>query len=345
MDEYNPMISVVMAVFNAQRFLSQSIESMLSQSYEDFEFIIVDDGSTDQSWEIISKYQEADARIRPIRLSNNQGVARAANAGIEIAIGKYIARMDSDDISLPDRLSKQVDFLESHPNVGILGGGMRYMDESGKLMATLPTFLGDLEIHWAFMFESPFHNPTVMFRKSLVELYKFRYDPFTLCGEDYDFWSRILPVTRGENLASVLVHYRLHSHSLTRLYANEQEELDVKISTRAVQLHLPDIAVSEQEILLLQGAIKGFQPGVKHQRAQLIPIYFKIWDAFCLKHKKADLSKLKRKVFSWAARLIMYPPFQPGSLQALWQLTKKDPLWPIFFISHIPYFLSRRRIR
>jgi glycosyltransferase involved in cell wall biosynthesis len=345
MEEYNFMVSVVMAVFNAEKFLSQSIESILSQSYSDFEFIIVDDGSTDRSWEIISEYRAIDARIRPIRLRNNQGVAKAANAGLEIAIGKYIARMDSDDLSLPDRMAKQVNYLEAHPEVGILGSRMRYMDENGKLLSVLPVIKGDMNLHWFFMFESPFYNPTIMFRKSLVEQYGLRYDPSVRYGEDYDLWCRFLPVTQGENLTSVLLYYRLHSQSLTPRNENHQGEQDAETSASAVKSYLPEISASKQEIIQLQRSIKGFPPLAKLQRARLIHLYLKIWDAFGQKHRGKDLVKLRRTVFAWAARLILYPPFQPGSLKALWQLTKKDPLWPLYLISHIPYFISRRRIR
>jgi hypothetical protein len=218
------------------------------------------------------------------------------------------------------------------------------MDENGKLMGISPVIQGSLNIHWDFMFESPFANTTVMFRKSLVERYRLRYDSSAFYGEDYDLWCRFLPVTQGENLTSILLHCRLHSQSLTPRYANQQGEQDAKRSATAVQMYLPESLASGQEIIELQKAIKGFPSSAKRQRALLISVYFKIWDAFVQKHNDKDLSKLKRTVFAWAARLILVPPFQLKSLEALWRLTKNDPLWPLYLISHTPYFITRRRV-
>lgn len=341
-----PLVSVVMAVFNAEKFLSQSIESILSQSYGNFEFIIINDGSTDCSWEIVLEYQRADARIRPIRLERNQGVSTAVNTGFEIATGKYIARMDSDDISLPERLAKQVEFMESHPEIGILGGGMQYMDESGKLLGIPPVFLGDLSIRWHLMFESPFINSTTMWRKSLMDLFGLKYDPSAIYGEeDYELWSRFLPITKGWNLPDILIYYRLHPSSLSQRSADLQHEKVIDISCRSIMTLLPDAPVSTQEIRNLQNAIKGVSSIAKNQRAGLMLIYFRIWDEFCRTHNKnAELPKLEQMVVAWAARMILYPPFQPRSLNALLSLTRRNWKWPFFLLKHFPYYWARRRV-
>ena len=340
----SPVVSVIMPVYNSERFVSQAIQSILNQTYRDFELIIIDDGSSDNSWEIVKFFQKRDSRIKAIRQSNNRGVAATSNHGLELAAGNYIARMDADDICLPDRLEKQVHFLESHFATGILGGRMRFMDENGKLLGFFPVVQGNLNIHWDFMFESPFSNTTVMFRKDLVERFALRYDSSAFYGEDYDLWCRFLPLTQGENLADVLLYCRLHSQSLTPRYANHQVQQDIERSTFAVLTYLPEVSTSKREIIELQSAIKGISAPAKRQRAKLIPIYFEIWDAFCRKHQGASLQKLERKVFAWGARLILYPPFQPGCLRALWQLTKKDYKWPLYLFAQIPNFISRRRI-
>jgi glycosyltransferase involved in cell wall biosynthesis len=339
----SPVVSIIMPVYNSERYLSQAIQSILDQTYQYFELIVIDDGSGDSSWEIVTNFQKKDSRIRGIRQPENQGVAATSNHGLDLAVGKYIARMDSDDVSLPDRLAKQVNFLESHPDIGILGGRMMFMDESGELLGASPIIQGSLNIYWDFMFESPFSNTTVMFRKSLVERHKLRYDPSALYGEDYDLWCRFLPVTRGENLTSILLYCRLHSQSLTPQYANQQSELGVARSAFAVQTYLPELSVSKQEITRLQSAIKGFPSLAKRQRAKLFPIYLEIWDAFRQKHKEEDLSKLKRTVFAWAARMILYPPFQEEVIGALWLLTKAEWRWPLFLLEKLSYYWERRR--
>ena len=117
-----------MPVYNAEKFLAEAIESILAQTFSDFELIIVDDGSTDGSAGIIRAYAEHDSRIRVVKLDMNEGVASARNRGIALSSGKYIAAMDSDDISLPERLQRQVEFLESHPDIGAVGVGTRMVD-------------------------------------------------------------------------------------------------------------------------------------------------------------------------------------------------------------------------
>lgn len=340
-----PMISVIMPIFNAEHFLKPAIQSILDQSFKDFELIMVDDGSRDRSFEIADNFRILDSRINLIRLINNQGVANASNIALQNAKGEYIARMDADDISLTERFSKQVEFMEIHSDVGVLGCGMQYMDESGKLLSVPPLFQGDLFIHWHFLFENPFFNPTVMIRKSILDQYNLQYNFSYVYGEDYELWSRLLPLTKGENLPDVLLHYRLHPDSTTHRYHNIdiKKEMIVNVAVCAVRAYLPGLHVAEQKIIELQRAIWGISTVDKHQRAHLLPIYFKIWDEFCRKNQEnLDLSLLEREVFAWAGRLLLCPPFQLGSIKRLFFLTNKNWKWPLYLLGHIPYFLSRR---
>ena len=341
-----PLVSVIMSMFNAERFLEQAVRSILEQTYRNFEFIIIDDGSKDRSWDIASRLGQHDSRIHLIRLENNQGVSVACNKGLQKAQGKYIARMDADDISLPDRFLRQVEFMECHPEVGVLGCGMRYMDEFGNLLGVPPTLHGDLSIRWALFFENPFINSTVMIRKSLLDRYDLKYEPALVYGEDYDFWCRFLLLTKGENLPEIFLYYRLHPNSLSHIKQAVEQGRAVDVSSKAVAAHLPDAPISLQEIKDLQNAIKGTSPIAKYQRASLVPVYFKIWDEFyCLHHNEADIFNLEQDVIAWAARLILYPPFQPHTLKSLSLLTKKNRKWLLYFLKSIPYFWARRRIR
>ena len=341
-----PFVSVIMSMFNAERFLEQAVQSILEQTYRNFEFIIIDDGSKDGSWDIAARFGQADPRIRLIRLERNQGVSTACNAGLEIAQGKYIARMDSDDMSLPDRFSRQVEFMEAHPEIGVLGAGMRYMDESGKLLGTPPQFHGDLSIRWNLLFENPFFNPTVMLRTSIMNQFELRYQPWAIYGEeDYELWSRFLLVAKGENLPEIVLYYRLHSNSITHLYSAAQFDNAIKISSGAVKAYLPNVSVSWQEIACLQKAIKGETFVEKHQRSALLAVYFKIWDEFRQNHiGEPGLSTLEADAIAWAARMTLYPLFQPQALNALLSLTKRDWLWPLYLLKNLPYYLARRRL-
>lgn len=340
------MISVIMPVFNAERFLKPAIQSILDQTFTDFELIIIDDGSKDNSFEVADGFRKIDSRIKLIRLSINQGAANASNVALRSARGKYIARMDADDISLPERFSRQVEFMETHPDVGISGSRMQFMEESGRLLSTIPPlFQGDLSIHWHSLFESPFFNPTVMIRKSMFDKYNLQYNLSAVYGEDYELWSRLLPLTKGENLSEVLLRYRLHPQSITHRYRHidDKKEVIVNIAASAVRAYLPDLRISEQQIIELQRAIWGVSKFDKFQRAHLLPIYFEIWDGFCRKNRGSlDLLPLEREVFAWAARMILYPPFQSNSIKKLLFLTNKNWKWPLYLLGQIAYFLSRR---
>jgi glycosyltransferase involved in cell wall biosynthesis len=337
------LVSVIMPVFNAERYLGQAVESILSQHYQQFEFLIVDDGSTDSSSRILDEYSRRDKRIHLIRQPGNQGLIAALNVGMDTARGKYVARMDADDISIPERFSKQVEYLELHPQVGILGGKIQYMDASGNPGHVPISFHGDLSIRWHGLFESPFFHPTVMFRKALVDRHNLRYDPASLHVEDFDLWSRFLLQTRGENLGDILLYYRIHAESVSIKQAVFQNERAAVVSSQAITRHLSNLTISKESILHLSNSIRGVTNEERSQRACLYDVYLQIWDEFRhLYHEAPGIQDLGQEVIAWAARMILYPPAQPGSLRALWQLTKVEWKWPYYLLRAIPYFIKRR---
>lgn len=339
----SPLVSVIMPVFNAERFLRQAVDSIIHQQYQDFEFLIIDDGSTDGSGDILRDYLRQDKRIRLFQQPVNQGLITALNIGLSTAQGKYIARMDADDISLPDRFSRQVEYLEAHPEVGVLGSKIRYIDETDTLGLIPVSFHGDVSIRWHALFESPFFHPVVMFRKELVDRYNFRYDPHTLHSEDYDLWRRFLLKTKGENLKDILLYYRIHPESLSvqnAVFLNITASL---ISSEAIYCLLPDLGVSKEDILHLSNSIHGITREEKRQRARLNHLYLLTWNEFRrLFQCEPGINELGREVIAWAARMILYPPLQTGALSALWQLTKVEWRWPYYLFTTLPYFIKRR---
>jgi len=338
-------ISVIMPVYNGERYLVSAIQSILDQSFEDFEFLIIDDGSTDGSPIITDKYEKIDARIKVIRHAGNQGLISALNTGIQAAQGKYLARMDQDDISLPERFSRQVEHLEACPEVGILGCRVRYTDPTERLLAIPPMFLDDLSIRWHVLFENPFYHSTVMLRKSALEQTGLRYDPAGENAEDYHLWARLLLHTKGEILPHILHHYRIHPESMSELNLNAQRRKAADISCSAILRHLPDARIPASQAKDLSYSILGVSSQAKLQRSRLIHVYLKIWTEFLRLHQnESGLSNLERGVIAWAVRMILYPPFQPGSLKALWYLTKMEWRWPFFFFEKLPYYWARRQV-
>ncbi|HRZ85594.1 MAG TPA: glycosyltransferase [Candidatus Paceibacterota bacterium] len=209
-----PLVSVVMPVYNSEKYVAQAIESVLNQTFKDFEFIIIDDGSTDKSLEIIKKYAKKDKRIKVIVNNSNLKICKTLNKGIKLAKGKYIARMDSDDISLPTRFEEQVNFLEKNPDVGIVGSYIKLFEDSGKILGIRKYSQEDKELKERIFFYSPFAHPTVMMRKEIFDKGIY-YQEVDFPSEDLNLWFRIGSRYKFSNIPKVLLNYRYHENSTT----------------------------------------------------------------------------------------------------------------------------------
>jgi hypothetical protein len=209
----SPTVSVVMSVFNGERFLSETIDSVLNQSFRDFEFVIVDDGSTDATADILSRYVLRDGRIRVLR-NGKKGRAASLNLGISLANGKYVANIDADDLAMPRRLEEQVAFMEKNPEVGVLGGAFELITDSGEVIDIVRHPLEDSQIRSAMFRYNPICHSSVILRKDFVlasEGYRSAFEP----SEDYDLWLRMSERGRLANLHNVLVRYRVHANQLS----------------------------------------------------------------------------------------------------------------------------------
>jgi glycosyltransferase involved in cell wall biosynthesis len=229
-----PAVSVVMPVYNAAKYLPLAIESILNQTYKDFEFIIIDDGSTDESWEIIKKYSLKDGRIRIIRNRLNLGICRTLNYGISQARGKYIARMDGDDWSYPDRFFKQVSFMKAHPKVVICGGFTEVCDmHLNKIIyhQTYPTT--DKMIRKKILILNPFAHPlTIYKKKTFLEAGGYNERLFTV--EDYDLYFRLGNLGKFANLAYTLLKLRIRDDSISRRNIARQTALNLFVRLKGV---------------------------------------------------------------------------------------------------------------
>ncbi len=216
--ETKPLVSVIMPVYNAVPFLRQAIDSILGQTYKNFELIIIDDCSTDGSWEMIKKYENKfPRRIKIIRTEKNlnRGGDSCANLGIEIAKGKYIARMDADDISVPERIEKQVRFLEKNPDVFLLGSNAFVIDKTGNIMGEKLEPQTSMAIYKSYLRFHPMIHPSTMFRR-LIEGQKFFYQIKYNANNDYNtFFKLICQGHKFANLKEKLVYYRIHDSNDT----------------------------------------------------------------------------------------------------------------------------------
>ena len=235
-----PAISVLMSVYNGERFLAEAVESILGQSHTDFEFLIVDDGSTDRTPEILRSFD--DPRIRLIVNPRNLGLTRSLNIGLAAARGRFIARMDADDIAAADRFERQFAFLCDHPKVVLVGSGHARLDDdpATRLWATRP--LRPIEFRWLSFFWSPILHPSAMFRAELIRRAGLRYDEDMATSQDYDLWTRMLSHGDGAALEGPLVYWRRHSGAVGVTRRADQIANHKRIASAHLLRRFPDLA-------------------------------------------------------------------------------------------------------
>lgn len=236
MRKKRPLVSVIIPAYNAEKYLSQAIESILNQTFRDFELIIIDDCSTDGTGQIINDYLKLDKRIIALRNKNNLKLSRVLNRGIKIARGKYLARMDADDVSFPERLEKQVAFMEANPEVGVSGGTMVITNASGKVTGERNYHTTDEKIRKKIFRYNPFCHPAVIIRKSVLKkagLYNHDFNP----TEDYELYFRIGLQAKFANLTDKLIKYRVVSDSMTNKGLRAMEFKTIKARRKYYHLY------------------------------------------------------------------------------------------------------------
>jgi len=228
-----PLVSIILPVFNGELYLRDAIQSILDQSYKNFELLIFNDGSTDSSQQMASSF--SDERIRIYSENQNRGYVTHLNNGIAVARGKYIARMDADDISGRERLKTQVDFLESFPEVGICGTFVTLIDETGRVLGKGHHFVDDDMLRIRLLANSCFAHPSVMFRKAIVESNNMRYDHYYAPAEDYKLWFDLSLKTKLANIPIYLLKYRIHGSQVTQKQKDLQSRASDAIRRMAIE--------------------------------------------------------------------------------------------------------------
>jgi glycosyltransferase involved in cell wall biosynthesis len=314
MDEKTPIVSIIMPAYNENRNIDDSITSILLQTFRDFEFIVINDGSTDGTDEIIKKYMGWDDRIILIDHATNQGILKSLNDGLEASRGKYIARMDADDISAHVRLEKQVDFLDSHPDIGLLGSDAVYIDPVGNEIVRLKHPKDDLLIRWTIILCNTFFHPTVMMRSSVLKEHDLKYRQDSQFSEDYDLWLRMMEYTSAANLPIPLVYYRVNPESISSQKNLIQLEKHIEISKAYIEEHYPEFHINSEMFPLLVVAFSGRMNAADfHHRPFLASNYLALWHGFEKKHNNDTVvRKIKPRVVVSAAKIALYPLFKPG---------------------------------
>jgi len=261
--DHHPIVSVILSVRNGEPYLKQAIDSILAQSFEDFELIVVDNHSTDDSPQIIESYD--DERIILTRPDEPLHLAQSLNHAASMARGEFVARMDADDVSHPARFEKQVQYMREHQKVGVLGTQIRPIDGNGEQITKGSYRKPEAheDICWSLFFGCPLWHPTVMLRKAIIDELGWYGSP-ALEGreqystEDYDLWCRAISHTQIHNLPETLLDYRIHAdnHSLGKSRLKEHRRNSVLVLTQHINTTFA-MDVSHA----ISAALLGFKPG------------------------------------------------------------------------------------
>lgn len=240
-------VSVLMPTYNVPLpFLKEAVDSILNQTFRDFEFIIIDDGSTNGVWDYLSSVK--DERIRLFRNEKNLGVTKSLNIGLKLVRGKYIARMDSDDRSLPARLERQYSYMERHPDVVLCGArvegfGDQHYISGGKWRRKLEN-MDDYRIRLLFANPGPYH-PTVFMRHEILKKNHITYDENLVCAQDYGLYTVVSRIGKVATLDDVLVQYRMHKGQIYNTHRESQFQTDKFLQKRLLSEILGDISTED----------------------------------------------------------------------------------------------------
>lgn len=243
-------VTVLMSVYNGEKYLPLSIESILNQTFENFEFIIIDDNSSDSTYSIMKEYASQHERIRLIRNEKNLGLTKSLNLGLSKAKGKYIARQDHDDISLPERLEKEVEYLENNPDVVLATGNLELIDSQGQIIKRTQRFFETQLISWYLLFYNALGGHSlVMYRKEAVLALNGYSEEFRY-SQDHELWQRLVETGKIVILPDVLLQWRQHDNNISTVKRLEQDAFSLRCAqNRISQLIGEDISEAKSKEL------------------------------------------------------------------------------------------------
>ena len=254
-----PHVSVLVAVSNGERFLEPALSSIARQTVSDFELVVVDDGSTDSTPDVLERF--ADPRLRVVRNDERLGLSGALNRGLDAVRGRYVARMDADDIALPFWLERVLVRIESQPTVALVGAGILELHSGGRLGKAHVPEPGPAVTRWYSLFSSsPFFHNTVIFDRALFEQHGLRYDESFGESEDYELWTRVLAQAEADSLEDVLVLYRIHPQQASQRRSDLQWDLGRRVALTQIGGAAPELSAREAELSWRFGFRQPLEP-------------------------------------------------------------------------------------
>jgi glycosyltransferase involved in cell wall biosynthesis len=252
-----PLVSVLIAVHDGARYLKPSLASVLRQTVADFDLLVVDDGSTDATPELLAAI--SDPRLRVVTNDAQAGLAASLNSGLEQAQGRYVARLDADDVAFPEWLERLLTRIRSRPEVAVVGTGIVEVDAAGRPGDVHRLPVGPAAVSWHALFSAPFFHSTVVIDRDLLDRRHLRYDEAYGESEDYELWTRLLAFADGDNIAAPLVLRRMHAEQAQARRGELQRSLQRDVALREIARLLPDPGEAEQAWRF--GVGEGGEPG------------------------------------------------------------------------------------
>lgn len=323
----HPRVSVFMPVYNAGSYLHESIESILNQSFTDFEFVILNDGSKDESESIILSYP--DPRIRYIKNPQNLGLIASLNIGLETCLGDYIVRMDQDDISLPNRIEQQVKFMDENPEYGLTGSW--FEDFGDNIPSQIVRYNSDdTHIRIRHLYQTHISHPTAIMRTAVIREHHIRFDPEFVHGEDYNCWVTFSRYSKLSNLPEVLVRKRDHASNITNKYAQTMHNTCTMVKRRQFDWIGAPISAEEADLytrfadpewnftveemkkllVLLNNLVKANDKSKFIDPEQLRIYLAEKWFSLCYQN-----NKIKNQGWKWFEKACFHKSFIPTLLQ------------------------------
>ncbi len=301
-----PIISVILPVYNGEDHLAACIKSVLHQTFKAFEFIIVDDASTDNTSQILQEFALKDSRIRVFTHKVNQKQTAAANTAIKNANGKYLARMDADDIALPTRFEKQVKCMEENPNIGLLGSWVDIIDENENILKVWYTHSTNGYLCWNLLFGTSFAHSSVMMRSNIVKRAGYYQSPE---AEDFDLWSRISRIAGIANVPEVLQQKRVWAGQLALKVPTETRDCVLQIMQKNINYLLRDTSL---DLEMIRNIRKVSDKGPKINDSRLIldvkNIFIQLYAKYLSKFDitKEEKKKVTRDIFKKLSTLVSW---------------------------------------
>lgn len=323
-----PLVSVLMSVKDGMPFLPEAMDSILGQTLGDLELIVLEDGSKDGSGEMAASYAERDARVRLEKNPGNLGLAASLNRGLRLARGKYIARQDADDVSLPERLARQTAFMEARPQVILSGAAVLLVDEKGRDIADAigRQPCSDAAIRWKMLITNAFHHSTVMLRPEALAARGLSYNAALPFAQDYDLWSRLLRHGQGANLPEALLRFRQHpGQASQRSWQRQQAVADEVAWANFLEMGLTK-EFTQEEVFLLRRVGSGLADlSPSQRRAQLDALRHFLRRAGAVVGGDAEWKMVESGLWYDLRHVARHWPRDAATLRTLWGSVTADP--------------------